>query len=388
MSAAGLPPKVLPPNVPIGTVGANGNVMSSEPWWLFFLNVSNQALGTGLKIFLNGIQVSNETATAPDVDVVDTFIGAGSSQQIRVTAANNTNGANLKLVGNGSVTPSKTLRAVSGQLQILNDAQSSAIVQIDDSGDGTFLGSLAVENGLAVSGAASTFTSVVTMSGSAVVSTTSNASPALSVQDLFVGAGSNTTLQVSATTNTNGAGIELIGDGITTPNKFIVAHGGELHIVNSAYTTTLFTIRDNGVALVAGQLNALAGLAVTGTTTITGTASATVLQQASVPFQQVPIAISSHAVNYTAAATDSGSLVRMTATATLTLPALASGIAFTVEASGSVVLTIAGSGATIFWYHGQGTNTTGTRTVTGPALVTLISVGSGNWILQGAFGIT
>lgn len=45
------------------------------------------------------------------------------------------NGVSLKLVGNGSTTPSKTIRVVNGQLGIINDAGNTFVFQIDDLGN-------------------------------------------------------------------------------------------------------------------------------------------------------------------------------------------------------------------------------------------------------------
>jgi hypothetical protein len=44
------------------------------------------------------------------------------------------NGVNLKLTGNGGVTPSKTIRAFGGNLEIVNDAYGAAVVTVSDAG--------------------------------------------------------------------------------------------------------------------------------------------------------------------------------------------------------------------------------------------------------------
>lgn len=54
-------------------------------------------------------------------------------------------------------------------------------------------------------------------------------------------------------TGTNGANITLTGDGATTPNKSIRVRGGQLEIMDSAYTNTLLTLTD------AGQLRVVNG---------------------------------------------------------------------------------------------------------------------------------
>ena len=47
-------------------------------------------------------------------------------------------------------------------------------------------------------------------------------------------------------TGVNGANIKLVGNGPTTPNKFIRSQNGAFQIINSAYTTPLLTIDDVG----------------------------------------------------------------------------------------------------------------------------------------------
>ena len=72
--------------------------------------------GTGL------LGVSTQDANAP-IDLI-TF-----------SAPNATNGLNIKMTGNGAVTPSKTIRATNGQLQVVNNAYSLAILTLDDAGN-------------------------------------------------------------------------------------------------------------------------------------------------------------------------------------------------------------------------------------------------------------
>ncbi|AFN39129.1 tail fiber protein [Burkholderia phage BcepMigl] len=51
---------------------------------------------------------------------------------------------------------------------------------------------------------------------------------------------------VNGATNTNGAGIFLIGNGATTPNKTIRSHNGKLEIVNSSYGAVIWSLADTG----------------------------------------------------------------------------------------------------------------------------------------------
>lgn len=56
--------------------------------------------------------------------------GTGS-QTLLVSAPSSANGANIKLLGNGATTPSKTIRVASGILSVLNDAGGSMLTLSD-----------------------------------------------------------------------------------------------------------------------------------------------------------------------------------------------------------------------------------------------------------------
>jgi hypothetical protein len=58
----------------------------------------------------------------------------------------------------------------------------------------------------------------------------------------------------------NGANIELLGGGTTTPNKYIRAISGELQILNSAYDNAPLTLTDAGSLYILGALSAPAGV--------------------------------------------------------------------------------------------------------------------------------
>lgn len=73
----------------------------------------------------------------------NTFTGAqviqtsGLNNSLQVTDTGS-NGANIKLVGNGATTPNKTIRVNGGGLQIINSAYSAVIFSMDDNGGTTF----------------------------------------------------------------------------------------------------------------------------------------------------------------------------------------------------------------------------------------------------------
>ena len=72
-------------------------------------------------------------------------ITANTSDSISTIAINDTgtNGANLALYGNGTVTPNKYIRANGGSFQILNNAYSASIFSVADTGNITATGNIA-----------------------------------------------------------------------------------------------------------------------------------------------------------------------------------------------------------------------------------------------------
>lgn len=66
--------------------------------------------------------------------IFDTSSGSSPPAAAIITGAS-ANGANLRMVGNGATTPSKTIRVVGGTLQIMNDGYTVAIVALDNSGN-------------------------------------------------------------------------------------------------------------------------------------------------------------------------------------------------------------------------------------------------------------
>lgn len=65
----------------------------------------------------------------------------GSSTSLLVTDTG-VNGANIKLVGNGTATPSKYIRVNAGILQILNDNYSASLMTLNESGSAWFAGNV------------------------------------------------------------------------------------------------------------------------------------------------------------------------------------------------------------------------------------------------------
>lgn len=168
------------------------------------------------------------------------------------------NGANLKLVGNGSTTPSKTIRENGGSLQILNDAYTKALFSMDDSGNTTHTGTLKV-TGPDASGSTN------------VLQATDNTG-----KILFNTSDSGITTMVGAAylTNTStgggGAAMTLTGDGTTTPAKTIAVTGGTFGIYNNARSALLFGLDDAGNSTFTNTINLTGSLFATTTSSTQG----------------------------------------------------------------------------------------------------------------------
>jgi hypothetical protein len=92
--------------------------------------------GSGAVVYLNAI-TNNPVFTGTGV-VTDATNG-NATWTLTNTAGN---GAGLKLTGNGSTTPSKTIRVQSGVLQFVNNAYSSVIASLSDSGQFNAVGGI------------------------------------------------------------------------------------------------------------------------------------------------------------------------------------------------------------------------------------------------------
>lgn len=67
---------------------------------------------------------------------------ATSGNTLSISATSNTSGAIISLTGNGGTTPTKSIRAFSGSLQVLNNAGSTAILGLTDAGSLSTLSSI------------------------------------------------------------------------------------------------------------------------------------------------------------------------------------------------------------------------------------------------------
>jgi hypothetical protein len=169
-------------------------------------------------------------------------------------------GANIKLTGNGGVTPSKYLRAQSGNLEVVNSAYGAVIWSLTDAGAVTATSFSGALNGSNVS--------TGTVANARTTATSANTASAIVARDgsggFSAGAlalsttGSLGTLTLSDTGG-NGVNLKMTGNGATTPSKTVRVFGGNFEIVNDAYGAAIVTVSDAGAVTAtsfSGALNA------------------------------------------------------------------------------------------------------------------------------------
>jgi hypothetical protein len=195
-----------------------------------------------------------------------------------ITVTNTTNGNILKMTGTGGTTPSKTIAAVSGNLEILNNAGSTAIITISDIGNLQAAGGMD-NTPIGATTPKSVNATTLTASGGAAISGNSTITGNFGVTGNFTltGLQSNTdttnsisTLQLT-NTGSNGASIELIGNGGTTPNKYLRVQSGIFNVFNSSNTTSILQLTDAGALTTINNIGAGGNITLTSTGTfITG----------------------------------------------------------------------------------------------------------------------
>lgn len=85
--------------------------------------------------------VSSKPTTLSGFGITDGISTAGGTVTTTNSTASftvtdtGTSGANIKLIGNGATTPNKTIRTFGGQFQVVNNAYTTAILTLDDSGN-------------------------------------------------------------------------------------------------------------------------------------------------------------------------------------------------------------------------------------------------------------
>lgn len=98
---------------------------------------------------LDGTAIGANTASTGKFTTVNVTSNAGSAGAI-AAADTTSNGVNVKLTGNGATAPTKHIRVIDGNLQVVNNAYSAVLMSLSDAGGLSSLSSLAV-NGSASS---------------------------------------------------------------------------------------------------------------------------------------------------------------------------------------------------------------------------------------------
>ena len=124
--ASGTAPFVVTSPTPVANLSIGGNAATAT-------TATNQSGGTVNAI--TGTFNGDTTILIPGTSSITSLVLGQSGMT-------DANGANFKLIGNGTVTPSKTIRVLSGTLQFLNDAYSQVIFTLNDGGNGTFTGTV------------------------------------------------------------------------------------------------------------------------------------------------------------------------------------------------------------------------------------------------------
>ncbi len=211
----------------------------------------------------------------------------------------------------------------------------------------------------------------------------------LLITDPLVGTGAGPVQQltISATGNTDGANIRLLGNGATTPSKSIRVALGELQITNDAYDNVLLTLTDAGALTVAGALSVGTTLSVTGNATISGTTTITDSGGGQQTAGYLGVPFVTIGASHTFTLSDMGKAYQPTTSGlTFTIPANAVtafplGTVITIVCSGAGV-TLAINSDTLEWFRG-GTQVAGTRTIAPYSIVTVFKRTTTEWDLTG-----
>lgn len=153
-----------------------------------------------------------------------------STQSLTITDTGASGGANIRLVGSGGTTPSKSIRAAGGEFDIVNDAYSVVLLRLTDAGVMTTAGGI---TSTPISGSTGAFTTLSTPSAT-ITGGTSNG---MVIGNSTQAAGAFTTLIATGIIMPNQtAGIQ----GTTTNNNANAGSAGEF-VNNSASGVALAT---------------------------------------------------------------------------------------------------------------------------------------------------
>ena len=238
-----------------GTTGFTPNTASTGAVTLAgTLNIANG--GTGQTTAANAFN-----ALSPITSTGDLIIGNGTNSATRLAIGTNgyvltSNGTTATWQASSGGVTSLTagtgisVSASTGAVTITNTGVTSAVAGTGVTVSGA-TGAVTFSIGQSVATSASpTFANITATSISASTGTSSAAAS-------FTTSGSGTGGTIAVTdTGTNGAIIKMVGNGATTPNKFLNVLSGVFRIVNSAYSVAIMTLDDSGNLTAAANVTA------------------------------------------------------------------------------------------------------------------------------------
>ena len=267
-----------------------------------------------------GLTVNGSLAAPSLIAGIDTFSGAGTVAQISLQAANNTNGCNISITGNGVSTPTKTIRVQGGLFQILNNAYSSAPLSLTDAGALTIQSTM---NASSYTGAGTGLTGTASsLTAGAASNLTGGAAGTIHYQ---TGAGTTTTLAIGTagqilTVNVGATAPQWSTLSATTTTNITGGAAGEVPY-QSASGTTLFTAAGtSGQTFVSGGTGSPTWTSSpTFTASVLGTPASGALTNCTFPtLNQNTTGSSASCTGNSATATTSSVATQVTATNTVT----------------------------------------------------------------------
>lgn len=195
-------------------------------------------------------QVNTTVAAANTVYGTQTIANTSSNSALVINGSGSTGGSQVKMIGNGATTPSKLVAVLNGQYQIYNDAVSTSIFTLTDSGNETIPGSFLASGGIntttlgattpstvAATTLSSTGTFTPSQTAGIVGTTTNNNSNAGSVGEYVTATGTGVSL--ASTTPANITSISLTaGDWDVWGNVEIDSGTSTSVMVDSISTTS------------------------------------------------------------------------------------------------------------------------------------------------------
>lgn len=237
----------LPPGSRVALVGnGNGWLLESHSG---LLPISWDFLGTPPA----PISITPGGVTLPYPTTVD---GSGNGNTLTLSdSLNSSQGAGILLKGNGPTTPNKAIRASSGKLSVVNSSYTTEIATIDDTGNLTTQGGIFANENSFMAGLTATEA---------------------------INGGKGEQLGVQGGTAGTAAIIRM-----TCPNYFNVYQrvdtDGTWNLVNSSYTTQIFSVDQSGNVVSSGGIGAVGNIVADGSlyagSTGLGTTFASTLQR-------------------------------------------------------------------------------------------------------------